>query len=88
MKIYKQVERTTYEIDRLICNKCGEDVVEDGALRDAKVSGGYSSALIEDGAQYSFDLCEECVVELMKSFKLDAFVSCNNCNEKHHLTKK
>jgi len=91
MRTYKQVERTVYEVDKIICNKCGKDTIGDqcdGALQNAKVSGGYNSTHIEDGAQYSFDLCESCVVDLMKTFKHDAFKSCNICDTKHHLTAK
>jgi len=86
MKRKKTVNRDVVEIDAIICNKCGKQTPSDsygGALVDAEVSGGYNSQSMEDGARYSFDLCEACVVELMKTFKHSAFLFCL-CGDEHH----
>lgn len=63
---------------KIICNKCESPVSLTGpngeplgyyGLIDAHVMGGYYSPLLEDGASYTFSLCEVCVKELMDSFK-------------------
>jgi hypothetical protein len=89
MKKTKIVTRQVEEVDTIICNKCGEESKSSayaGALTDATVCAGYDSSHLDDGAMYSFDLCEKCVVELMKTFKHSAFVSCKFCNDTQHLS--
>ena len=63
----------------VICNKCESicNVQQDGeiwndvyGLINANVSGGYFSKYLEDGSEYSFDLCEKCVSELFDTFKI------------------
>jgi ssDNA-binding Zn-finger/Zn-ribbon topoisomerase 1 len=69
----------------VICNKCGKSMrVEDGikdtdhswgyyGLVDAEFSGGYMSINrdgIGDGGIYTFSLCESCLAELFKTFKI------------------
>lgn len=56
----------------IVCNKCGKSLAvkdESGEVMEfcgiyCNISGGYFNNYIEDGAEYWFDLCEECVVEL------------------------
>ena len=84
MKTFKQVERIVSEVDRITCNKCGQEANGSGGLLYATVNGGYTSTHIEDGSSYEFDLCEACVVELMKTFKHSAFQSCI-CGGEHHI---
>ena len=44
-------------------------------LVNARVAGGYLSSALEDQVVYGFSLCEECLVELFKSFKEPPSVS-------------
>ena len=67
---------------QVLCNKCGEDVRKyegEGENRksmgyyglvDATFDGGYFSTDIRDGDIHTFSLCEKCVAELMKTFKI------------------
>jgi len=64
------------------CNKCGKkmaltypDLTTGGGDRVrsvvgilAEVDGSYFSTHLEDSVKYSFDMCEECLVELFESF--------------------
>ena len=88
MKQYRTVQREVEEIDDILCNMCGNsckvvlgknskgDNIMDysGCLSGVEVCGGYGSKYLEDGDQYKFDLCEECVSKLIKSFKINAKV--------------
>lgn len=90
MQRMKEVTKLVKEVEAYICNKCGKETPSNaygGALISAFVSGGYESKFMEDGAAYNFDLCEECVVELMKTFKHSAFISCTFCDDSHHLSE-
>ena len=69
-----------------ICNKCGKtcmkgnkdiggDIEDPYGLIDVVYSGGYfSSQEIGDEVVYHFSICEECLHEFMKSFKISAKV--------------
>lgn len=77
IKRVKQID--TLVLARCFCNKCGCDIgkehqtdADDGMFYHAHVeySGGYDSKNgIYDGDSFKFDLCEKCLVELMKTFK-------------------
>lgn len=79
MMTYKKITVTkeVEMVDDIICNKCGESLVHivgddtdvTCGLPECYVEGGYYSPCIEDGVSYSFDLCERCVLDLMKEFK-------------------
>lgn len=79
----KKTELITKEIEftvDLICNKCGktlkQELTTDGdifnycGLEEVKMECGYGSE--NDGTVFVFSLCEKCVMELMKSFKIPA----------------
>jgi hypothetical protein len=79
MKILKTVTKEVQEIDDLICNKCGKTlkqiISQDGdynfcGLEEVKMVCGYGSK--NDGIIFMFSICEECVLELMSSFKIKA----------------
>ena len=79
MKVYKKTTKQVEIVDDIICNKCGESLkvflgntgVHDFyGMAEVTVSGGYESEHIEDLTEYSFALCEKCLVELFKSFKI------------------
>ena len=64
------------------CNKCGEDIrrSEDDADgnkfywgyygQEVKYSGGYGSDPLQDTITYQFILCEQCLHDLMLTFKI------------------
>lgn len=62
----------------IFCNKCNkpcrlphypEEFWVYGGLVNAVIQGQYGSTHLEDLTKYQFSLCEECVVELFKTFK-------------------
>jgi len=57
----------------IFCNKCGDSCQRDHGyygLREAIVYGGYESNPLEDMTTYTFSLCESCLDELFKTFKI------------------
>ena len=67
--------KETKEIKKIICNKCGREIqVVNGCHREGVFSvdqtWGYFSE--KDGEHHSFDLCESCYDELLKSFLIPA----------------
>lgn len=83
MKTTKTITKEVEVVDKIICNKCGEnlivyeigDHIECEGLVEVEARGGYWSHYIGDNNTYRFSLCERCVVELNKTFKIDAFIS-------------
>ncbi len=74
MKTYKKEQQEVQVIDKAFCNACAEEIDCDwGNWYHGRYSGGYDS-IIGDMAEYAFDLCEECLAKLFKSFKIDAYV--------------
>jgi hypothetical protein len=83
----KRVQRYVDETKDIICNKCGNSCRTDGGddktaypafdgLIEVKATGGYWSKIIGDMNCYKFSLCESCLVEYAKTFKIDAFNEC------------
>ena len=85
MKLVQEVEKTVkdFEIVDRICNKCGLSIVHDRKQPETyglhiEYSGGYESAFnrivtgaeICDGETYEADVCEVCLTEFFKSFKV------------------
>lgn len=58
-------------IDTVTCNKCGSNI-EFNIVEYLQVylRGVYFNEILEDETEYEFDLCEKCVDELMKTFKI------------------
>lgn len=62
----------------VVCNKCGESCRRNNGdlfmgyygLINAKVSGGYMSDPLQDGKTYKFSLCEKCLNNIFKKFKI------------------
>ena len=64
----------------VLCNKCGEDCVPDNERLSggiphpyglqARFSTGFYSEVFSDGDCIRFNMCEACIMELMKQFKL------------------
>jgi hypothetical protein len=79
MKITKEktITETVTIVEDIICNNCGESCKTDSdfnqydGLIEVCVSGGYFSKFIGDLNSYTFSLCEKCVMEMIKSFKIN-----------------
>ena len=70
-KTYVEEVKKVKVVDSTICNKCGK--TDDGGFVDMsgfEVLFGYGSK--RDGDCIKFDLCSECVEELINSFKIPA----------------
>jgi thioredoxin-related protein len=62
--------KTVLEFDRFICDKCKKEVTNDIELQETfsgKFVGGYTS-VFGDMAKVEFDLCQECLKELIGGF--------------------
>lgn len=82
MKEHEARKETKQILTNVKCNKCGKkmantfpDTTTGGGDRvshvtglSVEVSGGYYSTHLDDSVNYSFDICEECLVELFESF--------------------
>ena len=91
MKKYKKVTKTiqNVELKECFCNCCGEEMVwgEAGFDQSKKlygvnvhVEGHYGSRRLEDLSLHWFDLCEDCLVDFMDSFKIPATTGeCSLC---------
>ncbi len=69
----KETINQTNVVNKLVCNKCGKEVhvingIPEQELCQVDMQWGYFSN--KDGEKHSFDLCEECYDELVKSFKI------------------
>lgn len=82
MKITKEVQETVTVTADIICNKCGESCCTDDSdemsawrdydgLLEVGGSGGYHSKHIGDMTYFTFSLCEKCLMELFKTFKIN-----------------
>jgi hypothetical protein len=88
----KQTIETTVDI---ICNKCGEtcsnlkrfhnasqhQMCGFSGLNEIEVHGGYDSQFIGDMTSWRFSLCEKCLSQIVKSFKIPHEVKGENSSE-------
>lgn len=78
MKTYRDSEvRRFIEVER-ICNKCGKKIdvsnpIADKTVTEISVNFGYGSAF--DTQIWRFDLCDNCMVEITRGFRLSPDVS-------------
>ena len=75
MRQYQTKE--TKEIKKIICNKCGREIqAVNGYPREGVFSVDYEwgNSSENDGERHSFDLCESCYDELLRSFEIPAGV--------------
>ena len=75
MRQYLDLDKRTLE--KVVCNQCGRELrLENGILQEGVLSGearwGYFSG--KDGEKHTFDLCETCYDQLLKSFRIPAAV--------------
>ncbi len=71
MRQYKTQEIKA--IDKIICNKCGKEIVVNNGIPEADVFSAekrweYFSQ--KDNEVHSFDLCEKCYDELVATFRI------------------
>lgn len=73
VEITKKVTETheVEVVEQTLCNQCGEDIHPYDSRLKARMSGGYNSP-IGDGIETDFDICEHCVLKMMKTFKIPA----------------
>lgn len=65
--------KETKEIKKIICNKCGKEIpVKNGRAEEGvfcvDYTWGYFSE--KDGERHSFDLCESCYDEIIRTFQI------------------
>ncbi|GAA0801479.1 hypothetical protein DWX43_24455 [Clostridium sp. AF19-22AC] len=73
MRQYQMKE--TKEVNKIICNKCGKEIpVINGRAEEGVFSVDYTWGYFseKDGEKHSFDLCETCYDELLRSFMVPA----------------
>lgn len=75
MKEYEERTRIDRDVVSCKCNKCGAEMYnpeheEIYGLTDLYIEGSYYSPTLEDQTWFKFDLCEQCVLELMDTFKI------------------
>ena len=56
-------------VESTLCNKCGENCYGEG-LPETKIIGGYNSSVLGDDNRYSFALCEDCLWDIFRTFKI------------------
>lgn len=73
MEIIKKITETREieVVEKTLCNQCGEEIDQYDSCLKARLSGGYNSP-IGDGIETEFDICEHCVIKIMKTFKIPA----------------
>ena len=83
MKITRIITETkeVEVIDDILCNKCGESCRTDDfdfgnmeGLVEVAITGGYNSQYIGDMTQYTFSVCEKCLMDFVGTFKIPAEV--------------
>lgn len=74
----KQENKLVTTIEDVICNKCGNSMFIDGQIcgLDDSVTGCYGSPVFGDMDNYKFSLCEHCLEELFKTFKIPVETQC------------
>lgn len=71
MRQYHTELRKTKELEKIICNKCGKEIVVTRGIPqedvlDIEKQWGYFSE--KDGQTDRFDICEDCYEEWIESF--------------------
>jgi ssDNA-binding Zn-finger/Zn-ribbon topoisomerase 1 len=69
------VKKEVEQIKSITCNKCGgncksKDSKDGFYCLSARVKGHFYSDHLEDGQEYRFDICEQCLLKLFKTFKV------------------
>ena len=73
MKITENEVVTRTRLASVICNKCGKEMITpespEGNGAFVHYNAGYDSEHFIDGEHIHFDICEECISELVRGFK-------------------
>ena len=73
MNVIQEISKTVKQIADVICNRCGRscrDPASGGIFAArAEAFGGYGSRRFADMHRYRFDLCEDCTIEVARTFK-------------------
>ena len=81
MRVTNMIQKTIEEpvLAAIVCNKCGRrfeappgkciEYANDMEFHHYSSTGGYCSK-IGDMVSFSFDLCDDCMLELLRSFKV------------------
>lgn len=78
MKKYKTETVEKQTVESITCNKCGSECDSVyGNYFPGLFTGGYTSKL-GDGHTVDFDLCEVCLIDLIKSFKIEPNKDCRD----------
>lgn len=74
MKEYKLIPEYKSVINKVICNKCGKEIITNdnnyddiNLFHEFAVGFNYGSKF--DMERWKFDLCEDCVLEIIRQFK-------------------
>ena len=73
MRQYRTELERTEKVEKIICNKCGKEILVRGGVPQEDVlevrkRWGYHSR--KDNQVDCFDLCEDCYDELIRSFRI------------------
>jgi hypothetical protein len=76
MRIYRNAKVEKLVEEKAVCNRCGAEATpnlllsgeEVEAIHQFRVSFGYDSKY--DGELWKFDLCEDCIEEIVNTFKV------------------
>lgn len=78
MRQYKTVQNECNQIEKILCNKCGKEILvcqgipQEDVLEVEKRWGYFSH---KDNRIDHFDLCEDCYDELVDSFLIQAEIT-------------
>ena len=71
MKQYRTKEIKDTKIEKIICNRCGKEIlVKNGRLTEdvLQIEKRWNYPSDKDNEVHSFDLCEECYDQLIETF--------------------
>ena len=74
MRKYEKIEVKQTKAVEINCNICGKDMItkcsKDGNGAHFIYSAGYDANFFSDGDEVEIDICEECLYNMIKNFKL------------------
>jgi len=74
MKTYKKETKEYLIVDEITCNKCGRSCIGKHMNNQTGLSveyhTNYDNDILPDVTSYYFDLCEQCLVDLISSFMI------------------
>jgi hypothetical protein len=80
MRVTKKIQQTVEVTDDILCNRCGKslktkldpegEIYNFDGLTEGCITGSYTSSHLADMETYCFSLCEQCLVDIFKAFKI------------------